>query len=42
MNTASALQLHPDVRFYLDGAAAGKLQMLDYYQWIQQNMPGAP
>ena len=42
MNTASALQLHQQVMFFLDRAAAGKLQMLEYYQWIQANMPGAP
>ena len=42
MNTASALQLHPDVMFILDRAAASKLSMLDYYEWIQANMPGAP
>ena len=42
MNTASALQLHQEVMFFLDRAAAGKLQMLDYYEWIQENMPGAP
>jgi glucosamine-6-phosphate deaminase len=42
MNTASALQLHPDVRAYLDAEAAGELKMRDYYQWIQENKPGAP
>ena len=40
--TASALQLHRDVTFVLDTEAAGELKMLDYYQWIQANMPGAP
>ena len=42
MNTASALQLHQQVMYFLDTAAAGKLRMFDYYQWIQENMPGAP
>ena len=42
MNTASALQLHKDVTFFLDEAAAGKLGMLDYYRWIQSKAPGAP
>ncbi len=42
MNTASALQLHEDVIFFLDRAAAGKLQMREYYEWIQDKMPGAP
>ncbi len=42
MNTASALQLHRDARFFLDTAAASRLTMLDYYRWIQKNMPGAP
>ena len=42
MITASALQLHPDCTFFLDRAAAGKLQMVDYYQWIQAKAPSAP
>ncbi len=42
MCTASALQLHPDSIFFLDTQAAGKLKMLDYYQWIQAKKPGAP
>ena len=42
MITASALQLHPDSLFFLDEAAAGKLKMRDYYDWIQQNKPGSP
>jgi len=40
--TASALQLHPHVMYFIDDAAAGKLQMKDYYKWIQANKPGAP
>ena len=42
MNTASALQVHPDVMYILDQEAASELKMLDYYKWIQDNMPGAP
>ena len=42
MNTASALQLHEDVLFFLDRPAAGKLKMTAYYEWIQANLPGAP
>ena len=42
MVTASALQLHPDATCYVDAAAAGKLAMRDYYEWIQRNKPGAP
>jgi glucosamine-6-phosphate deaminase len=40
--TASALQLHPNVMFFIDEAAAGKLKMKDYYKWIQAKKPGAP
>jgi len=39
MNTASALQLHKRVTFYLDKAAAGKLEMHEYFEWIQAKMP---
>ena len=42
MVTASALQLHPDVDIFIDEAAASKLQMRDYYDWIQAKKPGAP
>lgn len=42
MITASALQLHPDVTAYLDRDAAGKLSMIDYYEWVQAKGPGAP
>jgi len=42
MITASALQLHPEAMVFLDKPAAGELKMLDYYEWIQQNKPGAP
>ncbi len=39
MCTASALQLHNQVVFYLDSAAAGKLKMREYFEWIQAQMP---
>jgi glucosamine-6-phosphate deaminase len=42
MVTASALQNHSDVEVYLDQEAASKLQMRDYYEWIQAKKPGAP
>lgn len=42
MITASALQLHPDCTVYLDRAAASKLQMIEYYEWVQAKQPGAP
>lgn len=42
MITASALQLHPNSQIFTDAAAAGKLSMLEYYQWIQAKKPGAP
>lgn len=42
MITASALQMHPDSIVFADEAAAGKLEMRDYYDWIQKNKPGSP
>jgi len=42
MNTASALQLHPDTIAVLDRDAASGLKMIDYYLWIQAKAPGAP
>lgn len=42
MITASALQLHPDCTVYLDRAAASKLQMIEYYEWVRAKQPGAP
>ena len=42
MITASALQLHEDARIFIDEAAASRLQMREYYDWIQAKMPGAP
>ena len=42
MNTASALQLHPEARVFLDESAAGQLKMRDYYDWVVRMKPGAP
>ena len=42
MVTASALQMHPNTKAFLDEAAASKLKMRDYYDWIQFHKPGAP
>ncbi len=42
MDTASALQHHPRTLALLDRAAAGKLQMRDYYDWVQDRMVNAP
>jgi len=42
MVTASALQLHHAARVFLDEAAASKLQMREYYDWVQVKKPGAP
>ncbi len=42
MITASALQLHPHAKVFIDDAAASKLTMREYYDWIQVKKPGAP
>src|SRR5688572_14061228 len=42
MITASALQMHPSTRAYLDEAAASKLKMREYFDWIQEKKPHAP
>ena len=42
MVTGSALQMHPSARVYLDEAAASRLKMRDYYDWVQKKKPGAP
>ena len=42
MITASALQLHPITRVFLDEEAASELTMRDYYGWIQEKKPGSP
>lgn len=41
MNTASALQLHPNAIFVLDEPAAGALELYDYYRWVYENKPRA-
>jgi len=35
MITASALQLHQQVHTFADIAAAGKLKMVEYYEWVK-------
>jgi glucosamine-6-phosphate deaminase len=42
MITASALQMHPSTRAYLDEPAASKLKMREYFDWIQEKKPNAP
>jgi len=42
MITGSALQHHPRAQAFLDRPAAGKLKMVEYYEWIQAKKPGAP
>ena len=42
MCTASALQMHRDTTFFLDREAAGRLKMIEYYEWVQAKGPGAP
>jgi glucosamine-6-phosphate deaminase len=42
MITASALQMHANSTVYVDDEAASKLQMREYYDWVQQKKPGAP
>ncbi len=39
MVPASALQLHPSVKIFLDEAAASKLQLADYYRLTYDNKP---
>jgi len=36
MNTASALQMHPNAVVIVDEAAAAKLELLDYYKWCRK------
>ncbi|MDX9867985.1 MAG: glucosamine-6-phosphate deaminase [Kiritimatiellia bacterium] len=38
-NPASALQLHPDTRVYLDEEAAAELELKEYYRWASENRP---
>jgi glucosamine-6-phosphate deaminase len=42
MITASALQLHPSARVYVDEEAASHLKMREYFDWVQEKKPGAP
>ena len=42
MITASALQMHESVRAYFDTTAAGKLEMVEYYQWVDKHRPNDP
>ena len=42
MIPASALQLHPKAKVFVDEPAAGKLEMRAYYDWILAKKPGAP
>lgn len=39
MNPASALQMHPTVKVFLDEPAAGRLTRADYYRWVYDNKP---
>jgi len=39
MNPASALQQHPDVKFFLDGQAASRLKKAGYYRFVYDNKP---
>ena len=38
-NPASVLQLHPDVKYYLDEGAAQKLSRSEYYRWVYNHKP---
>ena len=42
MITASALQLHPKAKVFIDEPAAAQLTMREYYDWILAKKPGAP
>lgn len=42
MITASALQMHPDTKVYVDEEAASELKMREYFDWVQEKKPGAP
>lgn len=39
MIPATALQLHPDVKIFLDEAAASKLDHHDYYNEVYRHKP---
>lgn len=38
-NPASALQMHPRTKVFLDREAASRLKRPDYYRWIYENKP---
>jgi glucosamine-6-phosphate deaminase len=42
MITASALQMHPDTKVFVDDEAASDLKMREYFDWVQEKKPGAP
>lgn len=42
MLTASALQMHPRTKVFLDEGAASRLMMREHFDWIQYHKPGAP
>src|SRR3954452_10147583 len=42
MITASALQMHPNTKVFVDESAASQLKMRDYYDWVQKKKPDAP
>ena len=42
MVTASAIQLHPVAKVFVDAEAAGELRHRDYYEFIYHAKPGAP
>ena len=42
MVTASALQMHPNAKVFVDEPATEQLQMREYYDWVQAKKPGAP
>jgi glucosamine-6-phosphate deaminase len=42
MVSATALQLHAAAQVFIDEPAAGKLQMREYYDWVQAKKPDAP
>ncbi len=39
MIPASALQMHPSVKIFLDEPAASKLKLADYYKWVYSRKP---
>jgi glucosamine-6-phosphate deaminase len=38
-NPASALQMHPVTKVFLDDAAASGLERGDYFRWVLENKP---